>query len=272
MTSTKEIVLTKQSRRGFAVAKGFEDKDINLPKRGTTSAAGYDFEAAETIVIPSYKDILETYSKLIHASILEKFTGQPNLMTEVSAYQYIENLDSAEKTEIGIKTIDSISEILEAVSSDADILEVLADPTSAFIDALKIGGDVNENILNGLFSKEKIEEIKSVKKLLKPVLVPTGIKAYMQENEFLGIYNRSSNPMKKSLVLTNGVGVIDADYFENESNDGHIMGQFINFSPDPIIIEKGDRIFQGIFQPFLLADDDVAGGKRVGGHGSTGTK
>ena len=47
------------------------------------------------------------------------------------------------------------------------------------------------------------------------------------------------------------------------------MGQFINFGAKTVWIKKGDRIFQGMFQPFLLADNDVAGGKRVGGHGST---
>ena len=41
--------------RGFEIAKGFEDKKINLPIRKTKGAAGYDIEAAEDTVIPSFK-------------------------------------------------------------------------------------------------------------------------------------------------------------------------------------------------------------------------
>lgn len=41
--------------RGFEVAKGFEDKGINLPVRKTKFSAGYDVEAAEDTIIPSFK-------------------------------------------------------------------------------------------------------------------------------------------------------------------------------------------------------------------------
>lgn len=41
--------------RGFEIAKGFEDKGINLPVRKTKYSAGYDVEAAEDCVIPSFK-------------------------------------------------------------------------------------------------------------------------------------------------------------------------------------------------------------------------
>ena len=41
--------------RGFEVAKGFEDKEINLPVRKTKFSAGYDIEAAEEVVVPSFK-------------------------------------------------------------------------------------------------------------------------------------------------------------------------------------------------------------------------
>lgn len=66
------------------------------------------------------------------------------------------------------------------------------------------------------------------------------------------------------------MGVIDSDYYSNESNDGHIMFQFINFGLLPVTIKKGERVGQGVFQKFLKADVDVRGGKRKGGHGSTG--
>lgn len=109
----------------------------------------------------------------------------------------------------------------------------------------------------------------SWRKALKPTLVPTGVKANMNQNEALMLYNRSSNPLKKFLLLANGVGVIDQDYFENPDNDGHIMFQFVNFGLFPVTIKKGERIGQGVFQEFLKTDDDIAGGERTGGHGST---
>ena len=150
--------------RGFEIAKGFEDKDINLPVRKTKFAAGYDIEAAEDIVVPSFK------------------------------------------------------------------------------------------------------------KGMNPTLIPTGIKAYMEDDEVLYIYNRSSNPKKKGLILANSVGVIDKDYYGNPDNDGHIMFAFYNIKDEDITIKKGEAIGQGIFAKYLVTDDDIAGGDRTGGFGSTDKK
>ncbi len=147
--------------RGFEVAKGFEDKNINLPVRKTKYSAGYDVEAAEDCVIPAYK------------------FGQ------------------------------------------------------------------------------------------KPTLVKTGIKAYMPEDEFLMLCNRSSNPFKKGLVLANSIGVIDCDFYENPDNDGAFMYAFYNFLDKDLEIKKGDIIGQAIFQKYYVADSDEAEGKRMGGFGST---
>ncbi len=147
--------------RGFEIAKGFEDKNINLPIRKTKYSAGYDVEAAEDVVIPSFK------------------------------------------------------------------------------------------------------------KGMKPTLVKTGIKAFMQDNEYLMLANRSSNPGKKGLILANSVGIIDKDYYGNPDNDGHIMFAFFNVKEEDIEIKKGDCIGQAIFMPFLIADGDNANGKRTGGFGST---
>ena len=147
--------------RGFEVAKGWEDKDINLPERKTAHSAGYDIEAAEDIVIP-------------------KFTPG-----------------------------------------------------------------------------------------IKPTLIPTGIKAYMQDDEVLYLYNRSSNPKKKGLILANSVGVVDKDYYENPDNDGHIMFAFYNIKDEDVEIKKGDAIGQAIFQKYFIVDNDLAEGERTGGFGST---
>ena len=150
--------------RGFEIAKGWEDKNINLPKMSTKYAAGYDMEAAEDTIIPAFKP--------------------------------------------GVK----------------------------------------------------------------PTLIPTGLKAYMQDDEMLCLYNRSSNPKKKGLVLANSVGIVDKDYYGNADNDGHIMYAMWNFKSEDVKIEKGERIGQAIFQKYLIADNDSADSVRTGGFGSTDKK
>ncbi|EGK60685.1 deoxyuridine 5'-triphosphate nucleotidohydrolase [Centipeda periodontii DSM 2778] len=103
-------------------------------------------------------------------------------------------------------------------------------------------------------------------------LVPTGVKAYMQPDEVLLIYIRSSTALKKHLMLLNSVGVIDADYYGNAENEGHIYIPLYNYGKKPVCIAVGERIAQGIFTHYLTVDGDTAGrgGKRTGGFGSTG--
>ncbi len=149
--------------RGFEVAKGFENQNINLPVRNTKYSAGYDIECAEDIVI-------------------EPFNGG------------------------------------------------------------------------------------------NPTLIKTGIKAYMEDDEYLMLCNRSSNPKKKGLVLANSIGIIDKDYYGNPDNDGAIMFAFYNVKNEPIEIKKGERIGQAIFMKYLIADNDNASGERTGGFGSTDKK
>ena len=133
-------------KRGFEIVKGYNEKEINIPKRKTKYSAGYDFEAAKDVVIlPGYG---------------------------------------------------------------------------------------------------------------KPTLVPTGIKAYMEDDEVLKIYNRSSNPSKKHIILANAVGIIDKDYYGNEKNDGEIFFTFFNIGKEEITIKKGDAIGQGIFQKYLCRDNE----------------
>ena len=146
--------------RGFEIAKGFEDKDIHLPKRSTMHAAGYDVEAAEDVIIPMY-----------HPGI-------------------------------------------------------------------------------------------------KPTLIPTGLKAYCEPDEWFMLVNRSSGP-KKGFVMANSIGVVDFDYYGNETNDGHFYFQYFNCSDHDLEVKKGDVIGQVIFQKYLLTDDDEAEGIRTGGFGST---
>ena len=147
--------------RGFEIAKGFENSNINMPVRKTKYSAGYDVEAAEDCIVPAFEK------------------GQA------------------------------------------------------------------------------------------PTLVKTGLKAYMPQDEYLMLCNRSSNPKKKGLVLSNSIGIIDADYYENPDNDGHFMFAFYNIKSEPVEIKKGDCIGQAIFQKYYTVDGDIAQGVRQGGFGST---
>lgn len=166
-------------KRGFEVLTAYKEQEIQLPRRATKGAAGYDFEAAADVVIPGILKMA--------------FQGKSSFGNEETA-----------------------------------------------------------------------------RKALKPVLVPTGIKAYMQSDEYLQLCNRSSNPLKKLLILGNGVGIIDGDYYNNADNEGHIQFQFVNYGLFDVKIKKGERIGQGIFLPFLKADGDQATTERVGGFGSSG--
>ena len=148
-------------KRGFEIAKGWEDKEINLPIRKTKHSAAYDLEAAEDILLPSFK----------------------------------------------------------------------------------MG--------------------------MKPSLIPTGLKSYMMEDEVLMIFPRSSSPKKQGILFPHSVGVIDSDYYGNVDNDGHIFVQCINIKDQDVLIKKGEPVAQGIFQKYLVVDDDNATGTRVGGFGST---
>ena len=105
----------------------------------------------------------------------------------------------------------------------------------------------------------------------KPVLIPTGLKAYCGEDEYFMLVNRSGGP-KKGFVMCNSIGIVDADYYGNESNDGHFYFQYYNFKDEDLVIHKGDVIGQVIFQKFLTVDDDEADGIRTGGFGSTDKK
>lgn len=204
--------------RYFQVAKGFEDASISLPKRQTTHAAGYDFEASEDVTINPM--IWQWLKSLV-------------VRPRVNTLEFQQEKDTV--------LIHSIEGIETFPIQNSEVME----------------------------QTEASQQATPWQKSLKPTLVPTGVKANMGDQEALMLYNRSSNPLKNFLLLANGVGVIDKDYFENPDNDGHIMFQFVNFGLFPVTIKKGERIGQGVFQPFLKTDDDIAGGERTGGHGST---
>lgn len=103
-------------------------------------------------------------------------------------------------------------------------------------------------------------------------VIPTGIKAVFAEDEMetwhLQMYVRSSVGIKDGVVLTNGTGVIDPDYYLGE-NDGDMMLALLNTSDKPVKYKAGDRICQAVFVIHGLTSDDKAVGDRTGGIGST---
>lgn len=103
------------------------------------------------------------------------------------------------------------------------------------------------------------------------VLIPTGIKAYMLEDEVMYGYPRSSKGFKFAMRLMNTVAVGDSDYFENEKNEGHYFIKIRNEGDKSMTIEKGESFAQFIFGKYLLADGDLfdEGNDRIGGIGST---
>jgi dUTP pyrophosphatase len=70
-------------------------------------------------------------------------------------------------------------------------------------------------------------------------------------------------------MMANGIGVIDADYYNNSDNEGEIFFQIYNLSPFNIQIKKGEAIGQAIILPFGITENDNAQGERIGGFGST---
>ena len=104
---------------------------------------------------------------------------------------------------------------------------------------------------------------------IKPTLVSTGMKCKLNPGTFLQLSVRSSSPLKYWIMLANGVGIIDADYYNNPDNEGEIFFQLFNLSPFNIQIKKGEAIGQGVILPYNITVDDVVNGERLGGFGST---
>lgn len=126
----------------------------------------------------------------------------------------------------------------------------------------------NEGLTHLVEGRELPEGNKS---FVNSTLVPTGLKTYMPENEYVLLANRSSNPMKKQLALPNGIGVIDSDYYNNDGNEGELFCQLINYGFEDYTVKKGDRIAQAIFMSYSVIDEEVESFEtRIGGFGSSG--
>ena len=101
-------------------------------------------------------------------------------------------------------------------------------------------------------------------------LVGTGLVIAVPNGHFLGIFARSSTPLKRGLMVANGVGVVDADYC---GPDDEIKIQLLNVTDAPVQVKRGDRVAQGIVLPVPRIEweevPDMVQPTR-GGFGSTG--
>ncbi len=106
---------------------------------------------------------------------------------------------------------------------------------------------------------------------MQKTIVWTDVKAYMQDDEVLEIYIRSSLAIKNGLMLSNNVGIIDSSYYSNEGNDGNIGIALVNTTGKTVTLTEGQRIVQGVFKKYLVADEDnTLTSERKGGVGSSG--
>ena len=102
------------------------------------------------------------------------------------------------------------------------------------------------------------------------LIIPSGIKAYMESDEVLFLVIRSSLGIKYGIRLLNQVGVIDSDYYNNDDNEGHILIGIENTSDKVVSFNVGDRICQGIFLNYLTSTNEKKPkAERLGGIGST---
>jgi dUTP pyrophosphatase len=102
------------------------------------------------------------------------------------------------------------------------------------------------------------------------VLVPTGLVIEAPAGHFLGVFARSSTPLKKGLMVANGVGIVDADYCGPADE---IKIEVFNFTREPVVVTAGDRLAQGVILPFVRAEwqeQAAATAPTRGGFGATG--
>ena len=101
-------------------------------------------------------------------------------------------------------------------------------------------------------------------------LVPTGLVIAVPPGHVLGVFARSSTPLKKGLMVANGVGLVDRDYCGPKDE---IKIEVYNFTSEPVAVKRGDRLAQGVIIPFVRAEwgeDAMPAAQTRGGFGSTG--
>lgn len=100
-------------------------------------------------------------------------------------------------------------------------------------------------------------------------LVGTRLVFAIPDGYFLAIVARSSTPLKRGLMVANGVGVLDADY---RGPTDELMIQLLNITDAPIVVRRGDRLAQGLVlaAPRVAFVEGETTAPSRGGFGSTG--
>lgn len=86
--------------------------------------------------------------------------------------------------------------------------------------------------------------------------IPTGIKVNMEIDDALLLLDRSSMGFKYNVRMCNQVGVIDADYYNNKDNEGHMWIKIQNEGDKDYVVKRGDGMCQGIFIKYLTVDNE----------------
>ena len=94
------------------------------------------------------------------------------------------------------------------------------------------------------------------------IKIPTGIKAYFEQDEMLLLVVRSSTGFKYNIRLVNQVGIIDSDYYNNGDNEGHIYLKIQNHGKETVKFEAGKAIVQACFTKYLTTKSDRVLGKK----------
>jgi dUTP pyrophosphatase len=100
-------------------------------------------------------------------------------------------------------------------------------------------------------------------------LVPTGLVIAVPAGYVLGVFARSSTPLKRGLMVANGVGLVDSDYCGPADE---VKIEVVNFTNAPVPIRRGDRLAQGVIMSFARAlwREAAPDAPSRGGFGSTG--
>lgn len=109
---------------------------------------------------------------------------------------------------------------------------------------------------------------------LKPgedLRIPLGIKICMNPDDMMILAVRSSQGYKHNVRMCNQIGIFEADYYNNPTNEGHAWIRLQNHGTEDYVVHKGDKICQAVFTKYLTVDNEKKiETERIGGLGSTG--
>ena len=224
----------------FEKVTKYAENDFALPTRKTRLSAGYDFTVPEDVIVPShYVQIFKMLKeKLLQTEFLESITD----------LEIIKHLILIGESNKKLSETEQLLELNKMAKELPELFQFLSDSFTMDLDSIK----------------ELVKKTDT-----RMTLIPTGVKVKLEEDQKLELFIRSSTPLGAYLMMANSVGIIDADYYNNPDNEGHIYFQVINLSPFNIKIKKGEIIGQGIISKYDKTTLDNTSATRVGGFGST---